>query len=111
MKKLLIIIVITIVGTTSITCRKHDSNKPTTNLTNAIITGVDYRKCACCGGLMITFTNDSIPYSSEFFDIKDLPANSGITEQSTFPMKVKVAYKKLNEPCGNFVSISILQKR
>lgn len=109
---LITIMVITIVVTTLFSCHKQDSNKPSsTILTNAVITGVDYRKCACCGGLMITFTEDTVPYSATFYDIKDLPANAGITERSIFPMKVKVAYKKLNEACGNFVSITAIQKR
>ena len=109
---LITILVFIIFVATTISCRKQDCNKPQPNtLTNAIITGVDFRRCACCGGLMITFTNDSIPYSAAFYDIKDLPSSAGISEQSTFPIKVKVAYSKVSQSCGNFVNITTLERR
>lgn len=89
-------------------CRKADV--PVT-LTDAIITGIDYRKCACCGGLMITFSNDPQPYSAEFFNIGKMPPNTGISESSEFPIYVKVKYSKSTANCGNAIDISILKKR
>lgn len=89
-------------------CRKPD---PPSTLTDAIITGVDYRKCACCGGLMITFTNDPKPYSAAFNNIGQMPPNTGITENSEFPIYVKVKYSKSTANCGNAIDISILKRR
>ncbi len=94
-------------------CNSPDCDKPTTTstLTDGIITGVDYRKCACCGGLMITFSNDPKPYSAEFFNIGQMPPNTGISDSSEFPIYVKLKYSKSNANCGNAIDISILEKR
>ncbi len=90
-----------------------DCVKPATTptLTDAIITGIDYRKCAFCGGLMITFSNDPKPYSAEFFNIGQMPPNTGITDSSTFPIYVKVKYSKPTSTRGKIIDISILEKR
>jgi hypothetical protein len=68
--------------------------------TKAIITGYDMRKCACCGGLMITFSNDDKPYSSDFVLVNSLPTGTTINESSKFPMSVCIKYEKLESPCG-----------
>ena len=95
----------------SIACKKHDCQKPRSALTDVIITGNDLRACACCGGLMITFTSNSTPYSEKFYDIDQLPANSGINENSTFPIYVKVKYETVTTQCSDHVNILILEKR
>lgn len=102
-----------IVGLFMNNCNGPDCDKPNTSqtLTDGIITGMDYRKCACCGGLMITFSNDPKPYSAEFFNIGQMPPNTGISDSSTFPIYVKVKYSKPTSTCGNIIDISILEKR
>jgi len=45
-------------------CKKSES--PATYMNNAIITGYDLRLCACCGGLLINFNNDTINYNGTF---------------------------------------------
>jgi hypothetical protein len=94
-----------------LSCKKDCPMKSSDNLTNAIITGNDLRACACCGGLMITFSNDAITYSSPFYDIDQMPSNSGIDEKSTFPIYVKVKYTSSTNTCGNHINISQLVKR
>jgi len=94
----------------SIACKKHDCQNPKFILTDAIITGNDLRACACCGGLMITFTNNPTTYSEKFYDIDQLPANSGINENSTFPIYVKVKYETTKTQCSDHVNILILEK-
>ncbi|MFI5221343.1 MAG: hypothetical protein ACHQK8_03380 [Bacteroidia bacterium] len=94
----------------NVSCMKHDCGKPANTLTDAIITGNDLRMCACCGGLMITFSNDPKTYSATFYDIDKLPANSGITESSPFPIYVKVKYET-STGCGNKVNILQLERR
>ena len=94
----------------SIACKKHDCMKPKSTLTDAIITGNDLRACACCGGLMITFTNNSTPYSEKFYIIDQLPTNSGINENSTFPINVRVKYETSTASCADHLNILTLEK-
>jgi hypothetical protein len=57
------------------------------------ITGPDYRKCACCGGWFITIDNDEYTFWS-------VPAGSNLDlEKETFPLKVRLDWKKIEEPC------------
>jgi hypothetical protein len=72
-------------------------------MNDGIITGFDLRECACCGGLMITFTNDPKPYSAEFKLIEN-EADLGITDKDTFPIYVKVDWKEsLTSACNRII--------
>jgi hypothetical protein len=77
-------------------CSKNDSGG---YMNRGVITGYDVRDCICCGGLMINFSNDTIPYSGEFYQIDSLPGNSGIDEGTTFPVYVNVDWKP-DSICG-----------
>jgi hypothetical protein len=61
-------------------------------MNDGIITGYDLRKCMCCSGPMITFTNDPKPYSAEFrlIDNEDF---LGISADDKFPIYLKVDWK------------------
>ncbi len=83
-----------------ISCKHKPSNGCKEGYTKAIITGYDMRKCACCGGLMLTFSNDSKPYSSDFVLIEGLPNGTSINESTTFPLNVCVKYEKQESSCG-----------
>jgi hypothetical protein len=78
--------------------------KPTTackeGYVKAIITGYDMRKCACCGGLMVTFSNDPTPYSADFVLVETMPKGSTINESTKFPVHVCIKYEKLETSCG-----------
>lgn len=88
-------------------CKKSSD----TRMTDAVITGYDYRKCACCGGLMINFNNDPEPYSGSFYQVHDLPANAGISEQTSFPLYVRVTWQPVEGGCGNSINILRLDKK
>jgi hypothetical protein len=95
-------------------CRKLESTGPKTQsgLTDAIITGNDVRACVCCGGLMITFSNDPKPYSASYYDVNSMPANTGVDGRSAFPVYVSVKYEMVPNTCGqNMVNITQLEKR
>ncbi|MDO7887550.1 hypothetical protein [Hymenobacter cheonanensis] len=66
---------------------------------NAIITGYDPRMCACCGGLMITFTGKPQPFAGEF-KLIDNSAGLGISSTEKFPLYVQVDYITLANTCG-----------
>jgi len=88
-------------------CKKSSD----TRMTDAVITGYDYRKCSCCGGLMINFNNDPQPYHSSFYQVRQLPANAGISEQTTFPLYVRVVWQPAEGGCGNGIDILRLDKK
>lgn len=107
-----ILLVLVFFSLIAVNCNKKDCRKPQPEtLKDAIITGVDYRKCACCGGLMITFTSNPKPYSAEFYNIGQMPPNTDISDSSEFPIYVKVKYTKSTANCGNAIDISVLQKK
>lgn len=84
-----------------VSCRKDSAG-----VSNAVITGYDARMCACCGGLMINFENNPSPYTGTFYLINEMPANSGITTSSTFPIYLKVVWEKERTKCpGNYINI------
>ena len=78
-------------------------------LTDAIITGFDLRDCICCGGLMVSFVNNPIPYSGEFYLVNDLPKDSGIDNNTKFPLYVKISWKDNSNVCGGTKFIDILK--
>lgn len=76
---------------------------------NAIITGWDARKCACCGGLMVTFTKDAVPYSAEFKLIQNYK-ELNIGPESDFPIYVEIEYADVeNTFCKDFIRASKLK--
>ena len=82
-----------------------------THATDAVITGYDYRKCSCCGGLMISFSNDPQPYHNSFYLIRHLPDNAGIGEQTTFPVYAKVIWQPVTGGCGQSIDIISISKK
>ena len=52
-----------------------------------VITGPDYRMCACCGGYFITIDTNT-------YDFDTVPSNSGINlQQDTFPIDVELDWQ------------------
>ena len=92
----------------SISCQKTAN---TDILTDAIITGYDLRDCICCGGLMVSFVNNPIPYSGEFYLVNNLPKDSGIDNNSKFPLYVKISWRDNSRVCGGtkFIDIQKLE--
>jgi hypothetical protein len=78
---------------------------------NAVFTGYDARACVCCGGLMINFNNDTIPYSGTFYLVNELPSNPVIDNNTKFPLYARVTWKFSPRNCGgtNFVDIKKLE--
>ena len=74
-------------------CKKQETYE------DAVITGYDVRDCVCCGGLMINFNNDTIPYSGTFYLINELPASPVIDNNTKFPLYVRVTWKFNNKVC------------
>ena len=87
-------------------CRKTNENVV---LTDAILAGYDLRACVCCGGLMVTFSNDTTRYSGTFYLIDELPNSSGIDNNTKFPLHVKINWKYSTKVCGSNKFVDILK--
>ena len=79
--------------------------KPNTNdfQSTGIITGADYKMCACCGGWYILIDNVT-------YEFETLPAGSTIDLQNeTFPITVKLEWKLSTKPTCTYKNINILK--
>ena len=102
------IISLTIVILSCITgCRKDTASLCTTK---AVIIGYDYRKCSCCGGLMINFENNPNPYSGTYYNCLNFPQNVGISPYMNFPVYMKICWQKDTTSCGNTITITGAEK-
>ncbi|XZF14184.1 hypothetical protein ACTHGU_20590 [Chitinophagaceae bacterium MMS25-I14] len=88
-----------------VSCHKGDDQ-----FSKAVITGYDYRKCSCCGGLMMNFGDNTQQYDSNFYLVSQLPAGTSIGAADIFPIKVYVQWKPdTNYHCGSSNRIIITQ--
>lgn len=78
-------------------------------INDVVITGYDARDCVCCGGLMINFENDPIPYSGEFYLVDKLPVNSVIGSDTKFPLYARVTWKYSTMKCGSTQFVDIIK--
>jgi hypothetical protein len=98
-----ILILLVILG-----CRYDDTSRVKYN---SIITGYDVRDCACCGGLLINFEDQTQPYQGNYFLIDNTPSDLGIEANSTFPIYALVEYLVTSNVCGgNHVHITSFKK-
>ena|SRR5882762_11909109 len=75
-----------------------------------VITGYDARLCACCGGLMINFNNQTQSYAGDFYLIDNRPSDLGIQSNATFPIYVGVTYSLLARCPGNVIRIESFKR-
>ena len=83
---------------------------------DGIITGFDSRMCPCCGGLMINFSGETQPYKGNFYLITNDPSELGITNNSAFPIRIKVDWTQDDVVCtsgaiGNLIKITRYKKQ
>ena len=106
--KLIIIFTVCVLGLSACVNQKtNQGNGKTTTMENnqntveAIIIGFDARRCQCCGGFMVTFSNDPTPYKADHYQWrpKQGQENFGVSHSSKFPMRVKIKYKAVASDC------------
>jgi hypothetical protein len=75
-------------------------------LSEGVITGQDYRKCACCGGYLITIDKQEYMFW-------DVPATSNLDlRNATFPIDVKLDWKKAANACtSNLIEVIRIKKK
>jgi hypothetical protein len=79
--------------------------------TAAYITGIDFRKCMCCGGPMITFSDTVTPYAASYKLITNNWEELGITDSTVYPVKVLITYTPDADRCnGQFITITGIKK-
>lgn len=97
------LLLIATIAISSSGCRKKRYNPV---LKDAIITGYDYRKCFCCGGLMLTYGQDPEPYAEPFRLISNPPSYFGFTDSTKYPVYVKVYTVEDQTRCpGSYVVV------
>jgi hypothetical protein len=83
-------------------CQKDDDKCEVKFDKQGTITGPDYRKCVCCGGWMIKFSDrdDNGELYIRHTNFYELPAGSTIDlTNATFPIPVKFNYHETNNSC------------
>lgn len=86
-------------------CSKDDAKEH-----NAILTGWDATECACCGGLMVTFGEETKPYMGEYKLIQN-PEELNIGPVANFPIYVVIEYTEAeNTFCSNFIKVTKLRR-
>lgn len=65
----------------------------------AVITGYDVRYCACCGGLMLNFENNTQSYVGDYY-LVDNSTDLNLPNNVTFPIYASVTYTLLSNTCG-----------
>jgi hypothetical protein len=73
---------------------------------DGVITGQDYRKCACCGGYLITIDKQEYMFW-------DVPAASSLDlRNATFPIEVKLDWKNAANACThNLIEVIRIKKK
>ncbi|MEL6590020.1 MAG: hypothetical protein AAFQ68_08075 [Bacteroidota bacterium] len=68
---------------------------------DGLITGLDARRCMCCGGYMITLTDNGEPYAEPYFQWRP-PADFDIIdlEAADFPIKIQFSYELDEDACS-----------
>ncbi len=76
-------------------------------LSDAVLTDYDRHECPCCGGLMINFDNDSIPYSGSYYLIDQPSPALDNYGKARFPVFLKVRWIKEEDKCfGQYIKIT-----
>lgn len=95
----------------SISCSENDIPE---DHVAAIITGIDARRCACCGGAMITLSDNDELYLEPYYQWYDYTRELDLSFDSSFPVNVYVQFNEDNSQCASSLGIinvkSILQR-
>src|SRR5665647_60091 len=94
-----VIVVIMMIGFT--TCSKVND----TYMSKGVITGQDYRMCACCGGWIINIEGENYLFES-------IPANSSfVLEKEPLPISVQLDWQLTPGSCpSNRITIQRIKK-
>jgi hypothetical protein len=88
-----------------------NKKKTVPSFQKAVITGFDYRKCGCCGGLLINFSNNTNSFDGEYRLVSNDPVELGIDDSTVFPVYLKVRWEIDRSRCdGNYITIKEFEK-
>lgn len=71
----------------------------------ANITGIDARLCVCCGGVMITLSENSEQYEEPYYQWYNNSDEFEISINSSFPIPVYIQFKDLKDQCSSSLGI------
>ena len=72
-------------------------------MNEGVLTGYDMRLCGCCGGIMISFSGTTAPYSGSYKLISN-GADFGFNGAEKFPIAVKIDWvADSTSPCDKIL--------
>lgn len=83
-------------------CQKENNNTPDGWVEGRII-GLDFRRCACCGGWFIELEQDTVRAFT-------LPENFEIDPQIDLPINVLLTYENYSGPCEDFEPLIVVDQ-
>ncbi|MFH1052514.1 MAG: hypothetical protein V1779_16470 [bacterium] len=86
-------------------CDDNTSSNSNLYKSEGVITGYDLRECMCCGGWFIVLADSTYRFN-------EIPKESNINfEKDTFPISVKLDWKKSPAPClGDEIIVERMKK-
>ena len=70
------------------------------DVVSAQVTGIDFRRCACCGGTMITLEEDAAPYAEPFYQWYNTTEEFDIDVNTVFPIAVDIKFRVDPDQCS-----------
>lgn len=87
-------------------CEGHDDNEPDSCSEEGIITGIDFRECACCGGWFIEINNDTLRALDLPLEFKES------LNPNEFPLPVYLDWTRVETPClGDEIEVTCIRRR
>ena len=103
--KLILVFILLFFSVSFNSCKKEPAY-----MNDGILTGFDQRVCACCGGLMITFSNNITPYSADF-KLIDNWSEIGIQPGDKFPVYIKVDWEPATGSICSHIKITRFKRK
>lgn len=89
-------------------CQKEDFSK---QWQSAIITSYDVALCACCGGTMITLSEDPDPRAEDFYRWEQQEDIYDFLKGKEYPIYVKMKFDTITENCVDFNWIDVIDMK
>ena len=82
-------------------CHRDKCDVQPSYMSDAIISGQDFRKCSCCGGWFLYMGDVILPEGEPYYQVDKFPDTSLINSRTQYPLKVRIDWiQSENPPCG-----------
>ena len=105
MKKIILIISVFLAISLFSGCKEEPATPP---WQDGIITGYDFARCACCGGLMIDTSGNTEKYEGEFYRW-NRTIEYAFLDEMDFPIYVKFQFELIEDGCEHMRWIEVTE--